>query len=140
MGKHFSVMLDKSITALDINPEGNYVDLTLGRGGHSEAILKKLTTGTLFAFDKDKQALQESDARLSKVSNNFKLIHSDYKNLKNELEQLGIQEVDGIIADLGVSSPQLDEAERGFSYNKNARLDMRMNRDQILDAYEIVNE
>ena len=137
--KHYSVMLNECIDAIKIREGGTYLDLTLGRGGHSEAILKNLNTGTLISFDKDEQAIKESEPRLKKVGNNFKLIHSDYSNLKIELEKLGVYSVDGIIADLGVSSPQLDEADRGFSYNKDARLDMRMDQSQSLDAYEIVN-
>jgi len=139
MDKHISVMLQESMEHLKVNPGGTYVDLTLGRGGHSSEILKKLDTGMLLAFDKDTQAIKESGERLSKISNNFKLIHSDYKNLKEELDKLGITKVDGILADLGVSSPQLDEAQRGFSYSKEARLDMRMNQEQELDAHYVVN-
>ena len=139
MEKHVSVMLQESIDGLSIKPGGTYVDLTLGRGGHSSEILKKLEGGMLLAFDKDETAIKKSADRLSQISENYKLIHSDYKNVKNELEKLGINSVDGIIADLGVSSPQLDETHRGFSYSKDARLDMRMNQDQELDAYEIVN-
>jgi len=140
MAKHYSVMLKEVIESLNIKPNGLYVDLTLGRGGHSLEILKKISEdGILFSFDKDKQALIESEPRLSKVSNNFKLVHADFRNFKDELAKFKIQAVDGIIVDLGVSSPQLDEAERGFSYSKEARLDMRMNRHQTLDAYEIVN-
>ena len=139
--KHYSVLLEESIKALDINPEGIYVDLTLGRGGHSSAILKKLSPkGLLIAFDKDKQAIKESEPYLKSIGSNFKLVHSDYKNFKEELEKLGINKVDGILADIGVSSPQLDEASRGFSYSKEARLDMRMNQEQPLDAHVIVNE
>ena len=138
--KHFSVMLNESLEALDIKPEGTYVDLTLGRGGHSKEILKKLNTGLLISFDKDKQAIKESEPYLKSIGNNFKLIHSDYKNLKDVLDQLGIKKVDGILADIGVSSPQLDEAQRGFSYSKDAKLDMRMNQEQPLDAHVIVNE
>lgn len=139
MQKHYSVMLQESLTALDINPEGIYVDLTLGRAGHSSEILKRLTTGQLIAFDKDKQAIIESEPYLKSIGNNFKLVHSDYKNIKDELGKLGIKRVDGILADIGVSSPQLDETERGFSYSKDARLDMRMNQEQPLDAHEIIN-
>ena len=139
MEKHYSVMLPECLEALGIKGDGIYVDLTLGRGGHSESILSKLNTGMLFSFDKDKQAIKESEPRLSKVGSNFKLVHSDFKNLKFELEKLGIKTVDGILADLGVSSPQLDEAERGFSYNKEARLDMRMDQNQSLSAHDIVN-
>lgn len=137
--KHYSVMLNETINALDIKPNGTYVDLTLGRGGHSSAILAKLDTGLLISFDKDKQAIKESNPRLVQISKNFKLIHSDYSNIKNELEKLGIHSVDGIMADIGVSSPQLDESKRGFSYSKDARLDMRMDQTQKMDAHFIVN-
>jgi 16S rRNA (cytosine1402-N4)-methyltransferase len=140
MEKHISVLLDESIEALKIKKDDIVVDLTLGRAGHSQEILKKLSNGMLYSFDKDTQAIKESSQRLSKIGSNFELIHSDYKNFKNELNKLGVNEVDGILADLGVSSPQLDDAERGFSYNKEARLDMRMDQQQDLDAYKIVNE
>ncbi len=139
MNKHVPVMLKESLDGLSIKKDGTYIDLTLGRGGHSSEILKKLDGGLLLAFDKDNTAIEQSADRLSQISDNFKLIHSDYKNIKNELDKLGITSVDGILADLGVSSPQLDETHRGFSYSKDARLDMRMNQQQELDAYEIVN-
>lgn len=139
MNKHFSVMLSEAISSLKIKSNGIYVDLTFGRGGHSYEIFKHLKTGMLVAFDKDKDAIKESGENLEKGDKNFKLIHSDFKNFRYELEQLGIKKVDGILADLGVSSPQLNNADRGFSYNKNARLDMRMNQDQELSAYDIVN-
>lgn len=137
--KHYSVMLSECLEALNIKPDGTYVDLTLGRGGHSSAILQKLDTGLLISFDKDIQAIKESGPRLEQVGKNFKLIHSDYSKLKDVLDELGIASVDGILADIGVSSPQLDESERGFSYSKNARLDMRMDQSQELDAHYIVN-
>ena len=137
--KHISVLLNETIDSLCIKEDGIYIDLTLGRAGHSAHILKKLKTGLLVGFDKDKTAIKESANYLSKISTNFKLIHSDYKNLKEELDKLGINAVDGIIADLGVSSPQLDQADRGFSYNKEAKLDMRMDQNQSLDAYNIIN-
>lgn len=140
MDKHIPVMLDECIKALNVNADGKYVDLTLGRGGHSSEILKKLENGTLYSFDKDKTAIIESGNRLSKIGSNFQLVHSDYKNFKDELNKMEVSEVDGILADLGVSSPQLDVAERGFSYNKEARLDMRMDQTQELDAFIVVNE
>ena len=139
MNKHISVMLKESIEHLKVKPGGTYIDLTLGRGGHSREILKQISTGKLLAFDKDKQAIKESSNILLQISNNFKLINSDFKNLKEELGKLKIMKVDGILADLGVSSPQLDEAQRGFSYSKDAKLDMRMNQDQELDAHYVVN-
>ncbi|MBD5422883.1 MAG: 16S rRNA (cytosine(1402)-N(4))-methyltransferase RsmH [Mycoplasma sp.] len=136
---HVPVMLNEVIQSLDIKQDGIYVDLTLGRAGHSEAILKNIKNGKLIAFDKDKIAINESWSRLIKVSDNFVLIHSDFKNIKDELGKLGIKKVDGIIADLGVSSPQLDNKDRGFSYNKDGYLDMRMDQDQSLKAWDIVN-
>ena len=140
MVKHLPVMLKECVDSLNIKPDGIYVDLTLGRGGHSSEILKNIKTGKLISFDKDIQAIKESRDRLGQINNNFELIHSDFKNLKSELEKLGIKKVDGILADLGVSSPQLDETERGFSYSKDSRLDMRMNQSQELDAFKVVNE
>ncbi|NQZ65680.1 MAG: 16S rRNA (cytosine(1402)-N(4))-methyltransferase RsmH [Mycoplasmatales bacterium] len=137
--KHSPVMLNESIEALDIKPDGVYLDLTLGRGGHSSEILKKLSTGKLICFDKDEQAIIESEPRLSKINNNYVLVHADYMNIKDVLEKHGIKSVDGILADIGVSSPQIDDFARGFSYSKDARLDMRMNQKQKLDAHFIVN-
>lgn len=137
---HIPVMLEEVIKSLEIKSDGIYVDLTLGRAGHSEAILKSIPNGKLIGFDKDIIAIEESHSRLIKINNNFKLIHSDFKNIKNELIKLGIEKVDGIIADLGVSSPQIDDASRGFSYSKNGFLDMRMNQSQSLKAWDIVNK
>ena len=136
---HIPVMLNEVIDSLNIKPDGIYVDLTLGRAGHAEAILKNIVNGKLIAFDKDKIAIEESRGRLVEVNNHFQLIHSDFKNFKDELAKLGIKKVDGIIADLGVSSPQLENKDRGFSYNKDGYLDMRMNQDQSLKAWDIVN-
>ncbi len=103
-------------------------------GGHSAEILKKLDNGMLVGFDKDLFAIEESRKRLSKIGSNFQLIHSDFVNVTDELAKLNITAVDGILVDLGISSPQVDNAERGFSYNKDARLDMRMNTNQVLDS------
>lgn len=136
---HYSVLLKETISELKIQPNGIYVDLTLGMGGHSESILKHLTSGKLYAFDKDDFALEYSNNRLAKVSPNFELIKSDFKDIKSELNKRGIFQVDGIIADLGVSSPQIDQTERGFSYLRDAKLDMRMDQQQSLSAYEVVN-
>lgn len=136
---HYSVLLNESIDGLNIKSNGIYVDATLGYGGHSEAILKKLTDGYLIAFDSDQEAIDYSRDRLSKISNNFKLIHSNFENMKSELNELGITKVDGIVFDLGFSSPQIDDESRGFSFQKDARLDMRMNKEQKLSAYEVVN-
>ncbi|MGX9340772.1 16S rRNA (cytosine(1402)-N(4))-methyltransferase RsmH [Mycoplasma sp. 128] len=134
------MLLYESIEALDIKPNGIYVDVTLGRGGHSEEILKKLTTGHLYCFDKDKQAILEANERLKKVSNKFTLIHSDFASLKEQLRTYGVTKIDGLIADLGISSPQIDDASRGFSYSKDAKLDMRMNQEQEISAWDIVNQ
>lgn len=136
---HYSVLLNESIDGLNIKSDGIYVDATLGYGGHSEAMLKKLTDGYLIAFDSDQEAIDYSRDRLSKISNNFKLIHSNFENMKSELNELGITKVDGIVFDLGFSSPQIDDESRGFSFQKDARLDMRMNKEQKLSAYEVVN-
>ncbi|MCU4706463.1 16S rRNA (cytosine(1402)-N(4))-methyltransferase RsmH [Mycoplasma sp. CSL7503-lung] len=138
--EHYPVLLKETISSLNIKPDGIYVDLTLGMGGHSSEILKHLTTGHLYSFDKDSFAIEKSYERLSKISNNFTLIKSDFKDIKSKLEELNIYKVDGIIADLGISSPQIDNKERGFSYNKDAQLDMRMDQDQELDAKYIVNQ
>lgn len=140
MDKHVSVLLNEAIQALDIISSGIYIDCTLGYGGHSSEILKKLTTGHLYAIDQDIDAINESDKKLKIISNRYTLINSNFVNIKEELLKYGIKEVDGILFDLGVSSPQLDEASRGFSYIKDAFLDMRMNKDSKLSAYNVVNE
>lgn len=136
---HVPVMLKEVIDSLEIKPNGVYVDLTLGRAGHASEVLKNIKDGKLVGFDKDIIAIEESRSCLKKINNNFMLIHCDFKNFKNELAKQGIKKVDGIIADLGVSSPQLDNKERGFSYNKEAFLDMRMDQRQSLKAWDIVN-
>lgn len=137
---HKSVLLDECIENLNINPNGIYVDCTLGYGGHSEKILNCLTNGHLYGFDQDIEAINYSKERLSKVSNNFTLIHSNFIGLKEKLEEYGVDKVDGVLFDLGFSSPQIDDAERGFSFMKDAKLDMRMNKDQDFSAYNVVNE
>ena len=140
MDKHISVLLNESIDGLNIKEDGIYVDATLGRAGHSSHILSKLSSkGKLYCFDKDNDAMEVSRNRLSAISPQFELIHSDFRKMKEELNKRGISSVDGILFDLGVSSPQLDNGERGFSYNYDARLDMRMNQEDKLDAYTIVN-
>lgn len=136
---HYSVMLNETIDSLGIKPDGIYVDLTLGMGGHSAKILEKLTTGHLYSFDKDGYAIKMADQRLSKISDKYTLIKSDFQNIKSELRTLGVEKVNGIIADLGFSSPQVDQVERGFSYNKDAILDMRMDKDQEFSALDVVN-
>lgn len=140
MDKHVSVLLNESIDGLNIKKDGIYVDATLGRAGHSYHILKKLSNlGKLYCFDKDIEAMETSKELLSTISPQFELIHSDYKFIVKELNKRGVNSVDGILFDLGVSSPQLDNGERGFSYKYNARLDMRMNRNDKLDAFTVVN-
>ncbi|AKJ52513.1 16S rRNA (cytosine(1402)-N(4))-methyltransferase RsmH [Metamycoplasma hominis] len=137
--EHIPALLNEVIEQLSIKPDGIYVDLTLGRGGHSQEILKRLTTGKLICFDKDIQAINESREKLIKISQNFILIKSDFRNITCELKKLNIDKVDGILADLGVSSPQLDDPNRGFSYSINSDLDMRMDLDNTLTAKEIIN-
>lgn len=137
--KHISVLLEESIEGLSIKEDGIYVDCTLGGGGHSSEILSKLTTGHLYAFDQDEYALHKASKYLSEVGTNFTLIKDNFVNLKQRLLEFGVSEVDGILYDLGVSSFQFDIPERGFSYNYDAPLDMRMNQEQPLSAKTIVN-
>ena len=139
MFHHISVLLEETIEGLNIKEDGIYVDCTLGGGGHSKEILRRLTSGHLYCFDQDQTAIEAANQRLSQISDHYTIIHSNFKNLKSELNALGITHVDGIVFDLGVSSPQFDDGERGFSYNYDAKLDMRMDQKQILSAYEIVN-
>lgn len=139
MTKHIPVLLNETIDGLNIKKDGVYVDLTLGRGGHSKEILKRLTTGRLISFDKDETAIKESTENLKDFSEKFTGIHDDFRNFRANLDKLGIEKIDGIMADLGVSSPQFDDASRGFSYKENARLDMRMDRRQTFTAYDVVN-
>ncbi|MCR8613124.1 MAG: 16S rRNA (cytosine(1402)-N(4))-methyltransferase RsmH [Mycoplasma sp.] len=138
--KHVSILLNEVIDVLNIKADGIYVDGTLGMAGHSSEILKKIDNGILIGFDKDKYAIDQSYQKLSKISKNFKLVHSDFSKLKEKLEKLEISKIDGLLLDLGVSSPQLDNADRGFSYSKDNKLDMRMNQDQELSAWNVVNE
>ena len=139
MGKHIPVLLNETITGLNIKPDGIYVDLTLGRGGHSGEILKKLQKGHLYGVDQDEVAIEESRRYLETISNNFTLIHKNFSFLDEIMEENQIEYVDGILMDLGVSSPQFDEGDRGFSYREDARLDMRMDQRNPLTAYDIVN-
>ena len=139
MFDHVTVLLNEAVESLNIKEDGIYVDCTLGGAGHSCAILKRLTTGHLYCFDQDQTAIAAARSRLSEISDNFTIIYSNFVNIKTELSNLGITKVDGILFDLGVSSPQFDTGERGFSYNYNARLDMRMDTNNSLDAYTIVN-
>ncbi len=138
--EHYSVMLEECLTNLNVQPEGIYVDATVGRAGHSSEILKRLTTGHLYGFDLDATAIEESKDKLSEISDNFTLIHDNFCNMKQCLNEYDIRQVDGILIDLGVSSPQFDDPSRGFSYRYDSRLDMRMDQSQSLDAYQIVNE
>jgi 16S rRNA (cytosine1402-N4)-methyltransferase len=136
---HIPVLLKETIDGLNIKPDGIYVDCTLGRGGHSSEVLKKLTTGHLYSFDQDDEAIKKSYDRLKEISSSFTLIKSNFAFIKEKLQELGVTKVDGIMFDLGVSSAQFDESDRGFSYRFDARLDMRMNKDSSLSAYEVVN-
>ncbi len=140
MFNHYSVLLHESIENLAIKEDGIYVDCTLGGGGHSSEILKRLTTGHLYSFDQDMFAIENATKRLKEIGDNFTIIKSNFVHLKEELNARGIEKIDGIIFDLGVSSPQFDTPERGFSYNHDAKLDMRMDQEASLSAYEIVNE
>ena len=134
---HKSVLLEESIEGLNIKPDGTYIDATLGYAGHSGEILKRLETeGFLFAFDQDETAVNYSQEKLETIGKNFKIFHTNFKNMKDFINC----QVDGILFDLGVSSPQLDDALRGFSYHADAKLDMRMDKRQKLSAFEVVNE
>lgn len=137
---HYPVMLKESIALLDVRDGKTYVDCTLGRAGHSSAILRLIPHGRLIAFDSDIEALNESKPKLAQIGDNFTLIHSNFAYLAGELASRGITKVDGIFADLGVSSPQFDDPARGFSYREDAPLDMRMDQSQSLTAAKLVNE
>ena len=139
MFKHVPVLLDECITGLSIKGDGIYVDGTLGRGGHSSQILSRLDKGHLYCFDQDQQAIDESFERLNAIGQNFTIIHSNFRFIKEKLSELGVTKVDGILFDLGVSSAQFDEGDRGFSYRFDARLDMRMNVKNSLSAYDVIN-
>ena len=135
---HESVLLTESINYLNLNDQSIIVDCTLGYGGHSSQILKQIPNGYLYAFDQDKEAIKSADQKLKAIRDNYEIINTNFVNIKEEITKR-IDHVDGILFDLGVSSPQLDEASRGFSFHKEAPLDMRMNRDQKLSAYDVVN-
>ena len=137
---HKSVLLNEVIANMNIKEDGIYVDATLGFGGHSSSILKEIKKGFLFAFDQDEEAISSSYERLSKSYDNFLIIKDNFVNMRKRLMEQNVSCVDGILFDLGVSSPQLDEAYRGFSYHNDARLDMRMDRNNKLSAYEVVND
>ena len=132
---HISVLLEECLKYLNLKEEDIVVDCTLGYGGHSSNILKRIKKGFLFAFDQDEEAVNFSYDKLSKIGNNFKIFHTNFRNIKECITD----KVDGILFDLGVSSPQLDDASRGFSFHKDAPLDMRMDKRQELDAYKVVN-
>ena len=136
---HVSVLLDECIEALNIKPDGIYVDGTLGGAGHSSQIAKRLTTGRLIGIDRDEVALKAASERLAPYMDRVTLVHSNFADLTSVLCGLGMVGVDGILLDLGVSSPQLDDGSRGFSYMADAPLDMRMNREDTLTAYTVVN-
>ena len=139
MSKHVSVLLHEAIDSLSVKEDGIYVDLTLGRGGHSKEILKRLKNGHLYAFDKDDEAIEESKENLKGFEDKLTIIRDDFRNFRQNLDKLGVKKVDGILLDLGVSSPQFDEGNRGFSYREDSRLDMRMDTRQKLTAYDVVN-
>lgn len=136
---HYTVMKKESIESLNLKESGVYVDCTLGYAGDSSEILKRVKKGFLFAFDQDSEAIAYSDNLLKTIGSNYLIIKSNFLYMSEELKKRNVFKVDGILFDLGVSSPQLDNAERGFSYHKDARLDMRMDKDNPLSAYEVVN-
>ncbi|MGN1390819.1 MAG: 16S rRNA (cytosine(1402)-N(4))-methyltransferase RsmH [Sharpea porci] len=139
MFEHKSVLLNEAIESLNIKEDGIYVDCTLGGGGHSKEILKRLTTGHLYSFDQDDHAIAAATSRLQEISDHFTIINSNFVNIKTKLYEHGVKQVDGVLYDLGVSSPQFDEESRGFSYRFDGPLDMRMNQHQSLSAYDVVN-
>ena len=136
---HRSVLLDEAVEALNIRPDGVYVDGTAGGGGHSFAIASKLENGLLIAIDQDENAIAAASARLAPLGERARVVRNNFSNLNDVLDQCEIGEIDGLLLDLGVSSHQLDEAERGFAYQNDAPLDMRMDRRQSKTAYDVVN-
>jgi len=136
---HKSVLLDECLEYLNLKSESIIVDCTLGYGGHSSNILKEIKRGFLFAFDQDDEAIEFSTNRLNKISDNYEIIKSNFENIKEELTKRNVKTVNGILYDIGVSSPQLDESDRGFSYHKDAKLDMRMDKSKEFSAYELIN-
>ena len=137
--KHVTVLLNEAVGILDIKPDGIYVDGTLGGAGHSLEIVKKLTSGKLICFDQDINAISAAKEKLKDFMDKTILVHSNFENLREELNKLGIESIDGFLVDLGVSSHQLDVPERGFSYMQDAPLDMRMDNNAELSAYDVVN-
>lgn len=137
---HVPVLLKEAIDGLKIKSDGIYIDATLGGGGHSSCILKQLKTGHLYCFDQDEDAIKAADQKLKSIGKNYTIINRNFRYIKEELSSRGVYEVNGVLFDLGVSSYQFDEASRGFSYNYDALLDMRMDQRNKLTAYTIVNE
>lgn len=141
MFKHTTVLLEETVDGLNIHPDGIYVDCTLGGAGHSELILSRLSDkGKLYAFDQDDTAIAHAKEKLEKYGDRITIIKSNFQYLQEELEHLGVKQVDGVLYDLGVSSPQLDTPERGFSYHNDAPLDMRMDTEAKISAYDVVNQ
>ena len=137
--KHYSVLKEEAIEGLNLKDNSIVVDATLGYAGHSSEILKKIPNGKLIAFDQDEEAINYSKEKLSSIANNFEIIHSNFVNLKSKLEEKGINKVDACLFDLGLSSPQIDEDSRGFSFMYDAKLDMRMDKSNEFSAYDVVN-
>ena len=136
---HISVLLEEAVSSLNLSCDSVVVDATLGYGGHSSEILKRIKKGHLFAFDQDSEAIRHSTNRLSEIGTNFTIIKSNFVHMKEKLEEQGVTKVHSVLFDLGVSSPQLDEGDRGFSYHQDAKLDMRMDQSQDFSAYDVVN-
>ncbi len=136
---HLSVLLEECIHYLNLKEDSIVVDMTLGYAGHSSEVLKRIKRGCLFAFDQDNDAIAASKIKLGKIANNFELINSNFVNIKKELKKRNIEKVNAVLFDLGVSSPQLDNAQRGFSFHQDAKLDMRMDRNSQLTAFDVVN-
>lgn len=139
MSGHIPVLLEECIKYLNIKPDGIYVDGTLGMGGHSEAILQRLTTGRLISIDRDTYAIERATERLAPYADRLTIVHGNFRDLPDILDEQGVDLVDGMLFDLGVSSPQLDEGGRGFSYMVDAPLDMRMDKSDNIDAWFIMN-
>lgn len=140
MFEHTTVLLHETVDGLNIKPDGIYVDCTMGGAGHSALILSKLSKeGRLFAFDQDDVAIENAKEKLSAYEGQLTIVKSNFRYLQEELHKLGIEKVDGVLYDLGVSSPQLDTPERGFSYHHDAPLDMRMDQQADLSAYDVIN-
>ncbi|MDO1605263.1 16S rRNA (cytosine(1402)-N(4))-methyltransferase RsmH [Lactobacillus sp. YT155] len=144
MFEHTTVLLEETVRYLNVSPTGTYIDATFGRGGHTRKILSQLDGGRVIAFDRDNTAIEAGELLAKEVADNSNneliMVKANFQDLATQLEALNIEKVDGIIYDLGVSSPQFDDPTRGFSYKKSARLDMRMDQNQELDAYQIVND